>query len=109
MKTVVRNAWISLLEAAPAEPATLGSFRDQAVEIHRMDPTAIIGIDGHTGLWDELVEVRWVGEHQDQVRGAGSVVIRDQAGRLVESLPVDRSRPPREVDGETVFFLTDAE
>jgi hypothetical protein len=109
MNTIVRNALVRLFADPPAPGAVDWGIPNQTVAVHRSDPQAIIGIDGHTGFWDELVEVRWEGAHVNRLQGIGRVEIQDRNGRLIESLPVDPTRSPREEDGETVFFLIDAE
>jgi hypothetical protein len=104
LKLLVRNAVVGLREQkqdAPVRPVP-----GQTVVIYRTGAD-VIGIDGHTGFQDQLVEVRWDGSHRDQLVGVGHVEITDQTGRVVESLPVQGDREPFEKDGETVFFLMD--
>ena len=109
MKTIVQNASLMLLEAPQASPRPESNHCGQTVEIHKAGPQAIIGIDGHTSAWDELVTIHWSGSHLTQLEGVGQVEIRDRDKKLVESLPVDGSRRPYEKDGDTVFFLIEAE
>jgi len=109
MNTIVRNALVRLVPSGSAGSSPGTAIPNQTVAIHRSDPQAIIGIDGHTGFWDDLVEVCWEGSHAERLKGVAQVEILDPAGRLVESLPFDPTRRPREEDGETVFFLVDAE
>jgi len=107
MITKVQGAELVLV-AGPG-PGGSRSLSGQTVEIHKAGTQAVIGIDGHTSFWDELVEVRWLGSHLEELEPAGHVEIRDGEGRMLESLPVNRTRRAWERDGETVFFLTDAE
>jgi hypothetical protein len=109
MNTIVRNATVRLVTGAAVPSARDVSVPNQTVAIHRSDPDAITGFDGHTACRDELVEIHWQGVHLDRLRGVDLVEIRNQAGRLVEFLPIDPTRRPREEDGETVFFLVDTD
>ena len=109
MKTIIRNASLRLLEAVGPEPRTALSITGQTVEVHKAGPQAIIGIDGHTSAWDERVQIHWEGSHLAQLEGISMVEIRNRDMKLMEYLPVDGSRHPYEKDGDTVFFLTEAE
>lgn len=109
MKTVVRAAAVVLTRDAASNPGRSAPITGQTVAVRKADPQSVIGIDGHTGFWDELVEVHWEGSHLRQLEGVVQVEIRDEAGVIVESLPVDGTRAPHERDGVTVFFLTDPE
>lgn len=107
MKTVVAQAEIILMEAAGAGQRL--RLAGQTVAIHKAGTQAVIGIDGHTAFWDELVEVHWAGSHLEQLEGIGQVEIRDRDGVTLEHLPMNGYRDRHEKNGETVFFLTDAE
>jgi hypothetical protein len=100
MKLAVQDAVVTLDAWAEA---------GQSVEIYKNTEQAIIGIDGHAGFRDELVEVRWEGSHRQQLERVAQVEIRDRDGNLVEALPMNGTRAPFERDGVTVFYLTDAE
>lgn len=108
MRTDFQNAVVVLEDGAEAHHGSR-AFPEQAVEIRKTDNDSIIGIDGHTGFWDELVEVRWEGSHQKELENAIRVEIRDTDGTVLESLPVNTSRRSYERDGQTVFFLVDAQ
>lgn len=105
MKTVAQGAVVVLMRDALGGVPIAG----QTVEIHKAGIQAVIGIDGHTSFWDELVEVHWAGSHRQQLEKVDHVEIRDAGGSILESLPVNGTRESYEKDGETVFFLTDAE
>jgi len=109
MKTIIRNANLTLLDAPASSPRPGSSIPDQTLEVHKAGPQAIIGIDGHTSAWDELVRIHWEGSHLAQLEGIRQVEIRDMHMKIMESLPVDPSRPAYEKDGDTVFFLTEVE
>jgi hypothetical protein len=109
MKTVVPDAEVILMEAAGPGAGQRLSSAGQTVVIHRASNQAIIGIDGHTAFWDELVEVHWAGSHLPKLEGIGQVEIRDREGLTLELLPMNGYRDRYETNGETVFFLTDAE
>ncbi len=109
MKTVVREAVVVLVDGAGGEAPRSRSLAGQTLEIHKAGTQSIIGIDGHTGFWDELVEIHWDGSHLDELEKVGQVEIRERTGNLLEALPMNRTRPFYEKDGTTVFFLTDAE
>jgi predicted ThiF/HesA family dinucleotide-utilizing enzyme len=99
------------LTVEDAEVVLGGALRvpGQSVVIHKAGPQAVIGIDGATGVWDDLVKVYWQGAHVRDLENVDQVEIRDQAGRVVEALPVITERKAYELDGETVFFLREAE
>ena len=109
MKVVVRDAAVALIEDSDREPQQTVLFLDQAVEIHRPGPQAVIGIDGHTSRWNELVEIRWEGSHQQELERITRVEVREKGRDVFGTLPVDKTRRPFEADGETVFFLCDEE
>jgi hypothetical protein len=105
MKTVAEGAVVVLMRDAQRGVP----IPDQTVAIHKAGIQAVIGIDGHTSFWDELVEVHWTGSHVQQLDQVDHVEIRDGLGNILESLPVNSTRQSYEKDGETVFFLTDVE
>jgi tetrahydromethanopterin S-methyltransferase subunit A len=105
MKTVAQGAVVVLMRDAVRGAPIAG----QTVAIHKAGVQAVIGIDGHTSFWDELVEVHWAGSHRQQLDQVDHVEIRDVDGNILESLPVNGTRVSYEKDGETVFFLTDVE
>jgi len=109
MKTVVTDAVLVLIEDGQLDPKRGAPLAGQVVAIHKAGPQAIIGIDGHTSYWDEQVEVHWRGAHLHRLAGVDHVEIRDGAGNIVESLPVNGHREAFEEAGETVFFLSDME
>jgi hypothetical protein len=109
MKTVVEDAVVVLVEAVNGEPPRSRSQSGQTLEIHKAGTQSIIGIDGHTGFWDELVEIHWDGSHLKELENVSQVELREASGNLLEALPINRTRPFLEKDGTTVFFLTDAE
>jgi hypothetical protein len=102
MKMVLRHAAVML-------DGNASIMADQTVAIFQNTAQAIIGIDGHAGFRDELVEIRWEGCHRQALAEASHVEIRDRDGHVMTSLPVNRTREPVEKDGETVFYLTDKE
>jgi len=109
MKEVVREAALALIGESDHEPTKVSRFLDQTVEIHRPGPQAVIGIDGHTSRWNELVEVRWEGSHRPELEGITRVEVREKGRDVFGTLPMDPHRPPFEADGDTVFFLCDEE
>ena len=105
MKTETQGAVVVLVRDAGRGAPIAG----QSVAIHKAGIQSVIGIDGHTSFWDELVEVHWAGSHLRQLEAVDHVEIRDAHGNILESLPVNATREAYEKDGETVFFLTDLE
>jgi hypothetical protein len=105
MRTVAQDAVVVLMQDAERGKPIAG----QTVAIHKAGIQSVIGIDGHTSFWDELVEVHWAGSHRGQLEKVDHVEIRDAGGNILESLPVNGTRESYEKDGETVFFLTDVE
>ncbi|GEM_PF-2371992 len=105
MKTLAQDSVVVLMrDAEKGEP-----IAGQTVEIQKAGIQSVIGIDGHTSFWDELVEVHWEGAHKHRLAGVDHVEIRNADGTVLESLPVNATREAYEKDGETVFFLSDAE
>ena len=109
MKQVVRDAAVALFEGPGPGPRKQVLFLAQTVEIHRPGPQAIIGIDGHTSRWNELVEVRWEGSHLADLAGVAQVEVKNQGRDVFGTLPMEPHRRPYEADGDTVFFLCDEE
>jgi hypothetical protein len=103
MKYVIQDAAVVLTGAdRPPGPARTG----QALSIFRSSD-AVIGIDGHTGFVDPIVEVCWQGLHGKELEGIRQVEIRDGSGRPLEVLPLDPTRACREKDGDTYFYLNE--
>lgn len=102
MKLSAQDAVVTVTGARPHPPQP-----GQALTIFRSSD-AVIGIDGHTAFQDQVVEVCWQGAHAGELIEAVQVEIRDGAGTILESLPIDPSRQSYEKDGNTYFYLKDA-
>lgn len=102
MKLVAKDA-VVVLTGTDRHPPLAG----QRLSIFKSSD-AVIGIDGHTAFQDQVVEVRWEGLHQRELADIRHVEIREGSGNLLESLPLDSTRPCYEKDGDTYFYLRDS-
>jgi hypothetical protein len=106
MKLVARDAMVVLTDVGGGPRPPLAG---QRLWIYKVGDGSIIGIDGHVAFRDSVVEVAWEGRHLAELAGVGQVEIRDPAGIVLESLPVDATRKGYEKDGDTIFSLKDPE